>query len=340
MDKKKIILVGSDHTAALELIYKRELEALGNQVDLIPVQNIFFEYYNKSFINKLLYRLGLSRILEKIQLVIKNETRKQKPSLIIVFKGMEVLPSTLVWIKKQGISICNFNPDHPFVFSGRGSGNSNVTNSIKYFDHYFSYAEDAVFKLKKLGVKSYKIPFGFDNNGFDYKHIKKENEILKLCFLGNADKQRVQFLNDLALLGIEIDVFGENWKSFYLNERITQNSAKYGQNFWDTLQNYAIQLNLLRPHNMHTHNMRSFDIPGSGGIMLAPNTPDHLFFFEPNKEIFLYNDVTEAYQISKMVLQMSFEQRLEIRKLAREKSIKFHCYSFRVKKLLEIVNTT
>lgn len=338
MDKKKIILIGSNHKAALELVFKRELESLGNQVHIIPVQNKFLEYYNKSTFNKIRYRFGLSFIMRDLQYFIKNEIHEFKPNLVIVFKGMEVKPQTISWIKAQGIKVCNYNPDHPFIFSGRGSGNSNVTNSIKLFDNYFSYANDVVGKLKKQGVKSTLIPFGFDSDGFNYEPLTEENELMKVCFLGNADNERVHFLNSLAEMGVEIDVYGENWKRYKLNDKIICNSAKYGQQFWNVLQCYAVQLNLLRPHNLRTHNMRSFDIPGAGGIMLAPNTPDHSNFFKPNEEIFLFNDVRDAFQKIEEILGLTFSDRLRIREAARNKAVRLHSYNSRIKELLKEVN--
>lgn len=335
---QNLLILGSDHEAALEHIFKRELEVLGNQVQIIPVQNMFLEFYHKSIYNKIRYRLGFTSILNKLQVVIINAVLELKPSLVIVFKGMEVQPETIIWIKAQGIKVCNYNPDHPFIFSGRGSGNSNVTNSVQHFDHYFSYAIDVVERLKQLGVKSTIIPFGFDSNGFDYKPLKEEDEIQKVCFLGNADKQRVAFLNELAQLGVVIDVFGENWNGYKLNKHITKHSAKYGQEFWNILQLYAVQINLLRLHNLQTHNMRSFDIPGAGGIMLAPNTPDHSNLFIPNEEIFLFDGVEDAFQKIEIILSMTFEDRNTIRKAARNKAIHLHSYHSRVKDLFKEVN--
>lgn len=331
----KIVIVGSDHHAALEHIYKGELTSLGFVVQLFPAQTIFLDFYSSSILNKIIYRLGFSRIVQKIQKKLKVFVLEHNPTIVIVFKGMEITPETLLWIKNKGIKIYNYNPDHPFIFSGRGSGNANVTNSIKLYDYYFSYADDAVKELIKLGVKSQKIPFAFDSNGFEFKELTKENEVIKACFLGNADKFRAQFINKLATLGLEIDVFGENWSEYKLNKGVIISPAKYGPDFWLTLQKYAVQLNLLRPHNYTTHNMRSFDIPGAGGIMLAPHTDDHASFFKDKLEVFLFNDVNDAFQICKQILGITFEERQQLRKAARLKALNEHTYAHRVEELIK-----
>ena len=334
MDKKKIILVGSDHQAALELIFKRELISFGYSVLIFPAQTVFLNFYNASVFNKILYRLGLSSIIQKIQKDLRAFIVKNKPTIVLIFKGMEITPETLLWIRNKDIKIYNFNPDHPFIFSGSGSGNTNVSNSIALYDYYFSYADDAVKCLAKLGVKSEKIPFGFDSNGFEFKELTKDKEVLKMCFVGNPDKYRAQFINQLASFGLEIDVYGDNWHKFSMIKEVTIFSAKYGSDFWTTLQIYAIQINLLRPHNFATHNMRSFDIPGSGGIMLAPYTNDHSSYFENGVEVFLFIDLLEASEICRKLLSLTFEERQVIRIKAREKSINKHSYSIRIRQFL------
>lgn len=333
----RIVIVGSDHCAALELIFQRELLSLGYNVKIFPAQSFFLQYYNKRILNKIFYRLGLSSILKIIQKKLKEFILENNPKVVLVFKGMEITPNTLLWIKNRGIKLYNYNPDHPFVFSGRGSGNVNVSKSINLYDYYFSYAEDVVNDLIKLGVKSQKIPFGFDANGFEFKELTKENEVVKTCFLGNADKFRAQFINELATLGLEMDVFGENWNEYKMNKRVTISSAKYGLDFWITLQKYAVQLNLLRPHNLTTHNMRSFDIPGAGGIMLAPFTKDHSSYFENNSEVYLFKNVNEALLITKGILNLSFEERKIVRTKARHKSLKEHTYNHRISQFIKYI---
>jgi spore maturation protein CgeB len=335
MDKKKITIIGSNHIAAIEIVYMKLLIKNGFSVSLFPAQNLFFDYYFYSLLNKIFYRLGFSSILNKIQKNLKSFIIEFDPNIVIVFKGMEITPKTLIWLKKRGITIYNYNPDHPYIFSGRGSGNLNVTNSISLFDCYFSYSEDVVRQLNDNSINSKIIPFAFDNEGFTYNEIKKSDEILKTCFLGNADKFRVNFLNDLAALGLKIDVYGENWKSFKLNKSININPPKYGQEFWRTLQQYAVQLNLLRPHNFNSHNMRSFDIPGSGGIMLAPSTKDHFNFFKEDNEIFLYDSLEMAFNKANQILSLTFNERLLIRKNARNSSLKYHSYAHRVNLLID-----
>jgi hypothetical protein len=139
MGQKGILILGSNHPAALELIYSSELAKLGIRNKILGIQNLFLAYYNKSLLNKIQYRLGISKIESTIQNTIKEQVLEFKPKTVLVFKGMEIQPKTLQWIKSKGIKVVNYNPDSPFIFSGRGSGNKNVTNSLSLFDCYITY---------------------------------------------------------------------------------------------------------------------------------------------------------------------------------------------------------
>jgi spore maturation protein CgeB len=333
-----ILILGSNHPAALELIYSSELSKLGIRNKISGIQNMFLVYYTKSLYNKILYRLGLSIIESKIQKIIKTEVSEFNPKTVLVFKGMEIQPKTLQWIKSKGIQVVNYNPDSPFIFSGRGSGNKNVTNSITLYNSYITYNKTINKELENRAVKSEIIPFGFDVNGFKYKDLEEKDEVLKLCFLGNADKFRIDFLEQLAQKGVKIDVYGENWTSRRLHVNISIFGPKYGAEFWSTLQKYALQLNLLRPHNLDSHNMRSFDIPGAGGIMLAPKTPDHQTYFSESSEVFLFSDVNEAHQQIQFILQLSFSERNKIRQAARLKAKEHHSYTHRTLQLVQYLD--
>ncbi len=332
-----LVIVGSNHKSALELIFARELIHFGYLVDIYPSQSNFLKFYNRSVFHKFLFRLGMTSIISGIQEDFRGFMLNKKPTVVIIFKGMEIRYETISWLKSIGIKVYNYNPDHPYIFSGRGSGNINVKKCIALFDIYFSYASDAIDMLRANGIVSQRIPFGFDNYGFQFKLLKKEEEISKLCFIGNGDKHRTVFLNELSRMGLAIDVFGENWSDFGLSKRIHVSSSLYGEDFWTTMQKYKVQLNLLRPHNHNTHNMRSFDIPGAGGIMLAPKTPDHNEFFVDGVEVFLFSNIKDAFKLAKSIIDLPFLERQKIRLCAREKCVNNYTYKHRVKMMIDLI---
>jgi len=321
----RLLLVGANSKYAIEIPYLKYLkELLGNeQVELFEAQNMFLKYYQKSIINKILYRLGYNQILKKINNKLLHKVNSFKPDVILVFKGMEIFPETLRKLKDKGILLSNYNPDNPFIFSGRGSGNNNITNSIGFYDVHFTYSKSILSELNSKYPKSsvYYLPFGFDVSDDLYNECKKQPEIVKVCFLGNPDIYRADFIEKLCALGIEIDVYGHNWQKYVNNKNCTVFEAVYEIELWRTLSKYRVQLNIMRPHNLDSHNMRTFEIPAIGGIELAPDTHEHRLFFNVEKEIFLYqNDKKCASKIFQL-LEMSSNQAKEIRENARKRCI-------------------
>ena len=105
------MIIGSDHCAALELIFQRELLSLGHNVKIFPAQSFFLEYYNRRIFNKISFRLGLSSIMKIIQQRLIEFILENNPTVVLVFKGMEITPETLIWMKKRGIKIAG--KDYP-----------------------------------------------------------------------------------------------------------------------------------------------------------------------------------------------------------------------------------
>jgi spore maturation protein CgeB len=328
----KLLIIGSDKVFSIENFYYKYLLELGVDTKRFTAQAIFYDYYfSGNITRKILFKLGLSSIIKKINIQFKENVTSFKPEIIWVFKGMEITPESLQWAKKQGIKLVNYNPDNPFIFTGKGSGNANVTNSIGLYDFHFTYNLEIKKQLEQqFNAKTGFLPFAFDISDELYKTCEKETEIIKACFLGNPDNVRAAFIENLASKGIAIDVFGNYWDKFVSHSNITTHLPVYSIEQWKTLRKYRVQLNLMRVHNEDSHNMRTFEVPGMGGLQLAPNTTEHNLFFEDNKEIFLYKNIDECVEKTNYLLSLSTEQANECRTFARQAAIdKKHSYKDR-----------
>ena len=316
----RLLIVGSDKIHAIENFFVKYMKDAHANVDLFPATSIFYDYYYKGIFNKLKYRAGVSGILKTINQQFKKMVVQLDPDCIWVFKGMELFPVTLEWVKKKGIKLVNYNPDNPFVFTGRGSGNKNITRSLHLYDLHFTYSLEIEKELKKMfGNRVVLLPFAYDIPDAVYNEARHQPEAEKTCFLGNPDEKRANFIQQLANRGVKIDVYGNNWNKFIKHEGITVFPAVFEMELWKVLARYRVQLNIMRVHNENAHNMRSFEVPAIGGIMLAPDTPDHRFFFEMDKEIFLYTGIAECVEKINYLLQLSEQGAGLIRKNARDR---------------------
>jgi len=316
------MIVGSDKVYAIENLYARYLAAEGAEVYQFAAQSLFYDFYQRSLFNKLLFKAGLSSILKMIDKQFRQQVIAFRPDIIWVFKGMEILPTTLKWIRAQSIFLANYNPDNPFLFTGSGSGNKNVTDSIALYDLHFTYNLEIKERLEReFKAPTCFLPFGFDLSMELYETCRSEEELNKVCFLGNPDNNRMAVLKALLDKGVLIDVYGHHWDKFIRHSNLTSYGVVYDEEFWKVLHRYRVQLNLMRVHNEQSHNMRTFEIPAVGAIQLAQDTPEHRIFFEPGREIFLFRDTDECFDKIKSLLELPPAQALEIRLRAREKSL-------------------
>lgn len=317
-------MVGANSNYAIErpyVKYLRQQEGI-QSLEFFKAQDIFLNYYKRGLVQKLLFRFGLSAIYRQINEQFCQLIETFRPDVVLVFKGMEIFPETLLKAKGKGIKLANYNPDNPFLFSGRGSGNKNVTDSIGIYDLHFSYDRLVKEKIEETyRIPCHLLPFGFELDDRLFELCQQVAEINKMCFLGNPDKQRALFLTNLADLNIPIDVYGHGWASWISHNNVSIFGAVFGDLFWVTLRKYRVQLNLMRVHNLQSHNMRTFEIPAVGGIELAPNTLDHRSFFNNGTEIFLFDRETDCAAKARQLLALSKEASEQLRIRARSRSI-------------------
>lgn len=318
----KILIAGQFKNWALEHHYVRYLSRHA-QVETYPAEEVFDDFYHHSFFNKIRFRLGLSDIQQKIGRELIAKAEASQPDVIWVFKGMRILPSVLKELKSKGFFLANYNPDHPFLFSSRGSGNANVTGSIGLYDLHFCYSREVQRKIEsENGIQTAFLPFGYELPEAVFQKATKAPEILRACFIGNPDPIRAKYLAVLAKNDVPLDVYGHGWEKHLVTSANLQiHDAVYGELFWEKMRAYRVQINIFRPHNEGSHNMRSFEVPAVGGIMLAPESPEHRQFFSAGAEVFLYRNEAELIDTTKEILSLPSAEAAEVRRKAREKSL-------------------
>jgi len=318
----KILIAGQFKSWALENHYARHLGQHA-EVFTYPAEDVFDDFYHASMLNKVKYRLGATGIYDKIGSELLAKAEACRPDLVWVFKGMRILPKTLQKLRGMGIKTANYNPDHPFLFSSRGSGNRNVSQSIGLFDLHLCYSRELQQRIEReYGIPTAFLPFGHALEEQQFEQVKDGPETLTACFVGNPDKIRTEHIQALSDSGLYVDVYGHGWDRMLPktpNVRIFD--AVYGVEYWQKLRAYRLQVNIFRPHNEGSHNMRTFEVPAVGGIMLAPDSPEHREFFKTGKEVFLYRTKAEMAEVAKHILALPAAEAARIRASARARSV-------------------
>ncbi len=243
-----------------------------------------------------------------------------RPDVLWVFKGMSIYPRTVRALRGRGMTLVNYNADHPFRFFSRGSGNSNVSISIPYYHLHLTYSRRIGKELTERfpEVEVAIVPFGHEVSDAVYEQISGEREIVRACFLGNPDVHRKHQIEHLLKAGLAVDVYGHHWDRFLQPDpHLRMHGQVTGIDMLRTLRTYRVQLNFFRPHNVDLHNMRTFEVPACGGIMLAEDSAEHCEFFASGREAFFFRSPAQMIEGARHLLAMSRSDADAVRQAAR-----------------------
>lgn len=292
------LILGALNKGALEWNYLFGLQQCGVETEAFDITADYYHALERSVLNRVINKISPRTFFEPINLKVKEYLEGKHFDVILVFKGLALFPVTIELLKQHGRLVCCYNPDHPFNFYSEGSGNANILESIRQYHIYFSYAERITRELKtKYAVNSYTVPFGFDDRPFT--PVEPPAALAdKYLFIGSYDSERAGFLNRLGEQ--DIAVYGDNkWRTKTPKNSLAGN-AYQGRALYDDEYKQALKMgrgifNLLRRQNIveGSHNMRTFEVPGYGGLLISDRTPEQQGFFEEDKEAIYFGSIEE-----------------------------------------------
>ena len=94
----------------------------------------------------------------------------------------------------------------------------------------------------------------------------------------------------------KIVLAGDGWNKFNLNKNIEYLGNADVKKFSEMINSSEISLNILRKQNEHSHNMKTFEIPAMGGVLLTKRSYEQNQFFPENKASLMYNNISELKQ--------------------------------------------
>lgn len=290
-----ILLVGATQRTSLEQMYRRAFLAKGlTQVDLLDVESGHPYLIQNKVFNRLLPGAGHAWAGRKLLNHLRNSNSYR---WIIIFKGMQFNREVLEECRKLAPSSVwvNIYPDDPFNLSSRAASNSNIIKSLTFYDVFCIWSHSIADKLRESGCKRViYLPFGYDES-FHLPHANStQNRVLPVSFIGSWDKHRELTLKQIELH--KVDIHGNSWDQAAADFPLLHNISfkdVFGPEMSLIMTSSSICLNMLRPQNRGSHNMRTFEIPAMGGLMLTNRTLEQNDFFPENEACFMYDNVAE-----------------------------------------------
>jgi spore maturation protein CgeB len=309
----KILISGNPDPNSLETYYRKGIDSAVEVIRFAEARIVAC-----TFASRVIRRCAEPYLQMETNRRLLRCVREYKPDVVWVFKGKQIWPSTIRRIQAMGSLTVNYNADHPFNHCSRGTGNRNISGAAAFYDLHLTYSHQISDEIKSRGLNAAVIPFGHNVDQESYLALENTEEILSIGFVGTPDVRRAQYVKELLAQGFPVDVYGDRWNRFLRSHPdLRIHGPIYGADMNRVLRRHRVQLNLLRPHNVHSHNMRSFEVPGCGGIMLAEDTREHRLFFDEPDEAFFFTSRDELFTKAKHLLSLPAHEADGIRTLAR-----------------------
>ena len=291
-----ILLVGRAEQMSMEQMYLRAFQANGcREVNLLDIEAERPAWLRNRLVNRLLPGAGHAWASQRLLTHLRgcNDRYRQ----IIIFKGMEFSRHVLEECRKLSPAALwlNINPDDPYNVAARGASNGNVLESLSFFDAYCIWSRSIAERLRADGCsRVIYLPFGYDETCHVPHEAPSQADPPFTLFFGAWDKEREAILAQLA--GYNVIIHGGRWeragRAFPFRSSLPHRYV-FGSAIAPIIASSAICLNLLRPQNRGAHNMRTFEIPAMGGLMLTSRTAEQHEFFPENEACYMYADVAE-----------------------------------------------
>lgn len=343
MKVSSILVLGFFGKGALENFYVAGFANRNINVSCFDIVSPYYAQLENNLFRKLANKISIRPFIKPLNNELLEFLKGKHFDVILVFKGMELLPETVEQLREHAVILANYNADHPFLFFSPGSGNSNVLKSIPHYNIYFTYSKRIVTQLKQRFSKdSFAIPFGYNSEAQRNAIISQQKFNNTFLFIGAYDYERSTYLNNLKLSDLEI--YGdEKWATRNIRRTYIRNTFK-NKKLLDEELVCAVEsskgvINLLRPQNVveDSHNMRTFEVPGYGGVLISQRTNEQEEFFEEDKEIVFFNSPEELKdKLSYLKKNPFFVSAIKTN--ARNRSIKSgYSYDKRSQEMIDII---
>lgn len=238
---------------------------------------------------------------------ILRELREFKPDLTFYIKARYVLPETLEQAAAWGPRISYFNDD---MFNPRNQ-TFTLFDNIRRLDCILTTKSYNVREFHAAGAPlALYVPNSYDP-AIHFPAVPTAQERARLegdvGFLGTFRPGRADFLSKLAREGrdAKLNVWGNGWHKMNRADhwhhrwrwrhlaRAVRGGELRGADMAKAIQANRVCLGLLFHENRDLHTCRSFEIPASGGFMLAERTEEHRLYFKEDEEAVYFESFDE-----------------------------------------------
>jgi spore maturation protein CgeB len=303
----------------------------------------FFKILNQSIGNRLLNKIGravfYSQREKLINQLLINEIDIFKPDVLLISKGVNIYPDSLLRFKRASILIINWNPDD---FFNKKNSTTNLLNSLDLYDIVFSARKHLFDEYQASGIKK---PLYLEWYYIPWLHKKPYRELpveAKISFIGTHSKRREDIIKSISK-DFKIEIWGAGWQLSLtkFNKNITLKNKILNQSeFPSVISTSLVNLNILTVENRDLTNLKLFEIAASDGLLLSEYNSHSNNILEENKECYYY-DVKKGnlnLKLESIFNKISNKELLTIKNTGYEvMQVENHSITNRVDTILSII---
>jgi len=291
----RVLILGEDTPGGLMGSYERGFAELGIETRTFCLVRAYASAL------PVIRSRALRRVAEPVVLTRFNENVRRdltgvEVDFVLVIKGQRLSATTVNRLRESaGAPVVNLYPDDPFS-KERSNRLAYGPNVLAAYDACFTFARHLIPEYERAGVEQVQyLPFARDP-ALHAPVASPATPVFDIVFVGNLDADRVRFLDALAR-DYRVAVFGERTAAVVPRgsalARATFGPAAYGDDLARALACGAISLNVMRPQNSRSHNMRSFESPACGAFTLSQRTPELSDLFVEGEHVACFSGIDE-----------------------------------------------
>jgi hypothetical protein len=214
-------------------------------------------------------------------------------------------PETIRQIRNfVGVPFVNYYPDHPYIgvrWDPREPSTlrRDLIEVLRQYSIVWMWERSLVERLQRDGVDAKYLPFAVDPEVSWSKSVA-EGLHCDICNLNHdvafvATYTRFRCAEVAAIRKHTIAIWGDNWPQKWKTPSGQHRAHPpiWGSAVGDIYAKAVVSLNVLNAENLGGPNMRTFEVPGSGGVMLARYSSEQHEFFPENEAAVYYRTAAE-----------------------------------------------
>ena len=289
---RRVLVIGPLHTGALAESYARAFERLGMEVARFDSE-VALRQASRFSGNRILRRAMRSHLWNAVNREAVKVAQNAEPGLIFAVKCSFFHPETVREIRRlTGVPFVNHYPDNPYIgitWDPREASalRRDLIEVFRQYSMVFMWEHSLLHRLQGDGVEARYLTFAVDPELFHPENVA-EGLYCGQCQTSHdvgfvATYSRRRCAEVAAIRRHAVAIWGNNWPRQWrtMAGQHRAHAPVWGSAVSGIYGRVPVSLNVLNAENLGGPNMRTFEIPGSGGVMLARYSPaQHAIFPE------------------------------------------------------------